>query len=185
MNRKKLLIPGIILLLVMLLLPLSAGALAESYEAHTMRLLRYDGDVEILNSDGVPRFVMEDVRFDSGESMRTGADSSASVGLDDSKIVTLDALTNVQFFQESGHIRLFLKEGAVFVDVSEKLDENESFDIETTTMTAGIRGTLIFAWEEPEQTGVNRKTTIGVMEGGGQIDFTDTHAPSALTKEGE
>lgn len=50
------------LLAVMIVLGL-AWAGAESYEAGTMRLLRFDGDVEILDADGFPRFVLENVRF--------------------------------------------------------------------------------------------------------------------------
>ena len=63
-----------------------ASAGAERYEAGTMRLLRFDGDVEILDASGLPRFVLENVRFASGETLRTGEESIASVSLDDSKM---------------------------------------------------------------------------------------------------
>ena len=137
------------LLAVMIVLGL-AWAGAESYEAGTMRLLRFDGDVEILDADGFPRFVLENVRFASGETLRTGEDSRASVSMDDSKIVTLDAQSRVTFVQESSHLLLTLNEGTIFLDVSQKLDENESLDIQTTTMTAGIRGTIVFLTEREE-----------------------------------
>ena len=78
-----------------------SSALGESYEATTMRLLRYDGSVEILDASGNARFVMENARFNSGESMQTGSASSASVGLDSTKIVTLDAETQVDFAKEA------------------------------------------------------------------------------------
>ena len=173
MNRRT--IPALILTLVLALAFAAFPAAADDYSAGAMRLLRYDGDVEILNPEGVPRFVMENVRFDSGEAMHTGESSSASVGLDDTKIVTLDANTKVQFIQEDSHIRLNLTEGAVFVDVSEKLDENESFDIQTTTMTVGIRGTLIYVKQgtEAEAAVTAPVTTIGVLEGAGRIDYQD------------
>ena len=173
MNRRT--IPALILTLVLALAFAAFPAAADDYSAGAMRLLRYDGDVEILNPEGVPRFVMENVRFDSGEAMHTGESSSASVGLDDTKIVTLDANTKVQFIQEDSHIRLNLTEGAIFVDVSEKLDENESFDIQTTTMTVGIRGTLIYVKQGTgAETAVTAPvTTIGVLEGAGRIDYQD------------
>ena len=147
----------------------------DSYDASTMRLLRYDGNVEIFDTEGVSRFVMENVRFASGESMQTGEESSASVGLDDTKIVTLDAQTNVGFVQEGEHMLLNLLEGQIFIDVSEKLDENASFDIQTTTMTVGIRGTIIFAQVIPGASPADPTTTaFGVMEGKGQVDATDS-----------
>ena len=55
--------------------------MADEYTATTMRLLRYEGSVEIQDASGAPRTAMENMRFDSGESMRTGAASSASIGL--------------------------------------------------------------------------------------------------------
>ena len=65
-------------------------ALADSYTSTTMRLLHYEGTVEIEDSSGKPRAVMENARFNSGEAMKTAASSTASVGLDDGRIVTLD-----------------------------------------------------------------------------------------------
>ena len=69
----------------------SGAASGESYDASTMRLVRYEGDVVIEDVSGNPRFVMENVRFNSGEAMKTGENSSASVSLDATKILTLDA----------------------------------------------------------------------------------------------
>ena len=80
--------------LLAILLVFCAGASAESYDASTMRLLRYAGEIEILDATGNPRFVMENARFGSGETLITHADSGASVSLDSSKIVTLDADTS-------------------------------------------------------------------------------------------
>ena len=117
----------VFLLVLSLVLPsfgvAEAAEQQESFDASTMRLLKTTGDVQILDLEGVPRFVLENVRFASGETMVTGEESLASVGLDDSKIVTLDALTKVSFIQEAEHMLLNLLEGQIFIDVSEKLDE--------------------------------------------------------------
>ena len=159
----------VFLLVLSLVLPsfgvAEAAEQQESFDASTMRLLKTTGDVQILDLEGVPRFVLENVRFASGETMVTGEESLASVGLDDNKIVTLDALTKVGFIQEAEHMLLNLLEGQIFIDVSEKLDENASFDIQTTTMTVGIRGTLIFGRVLPaEKPGDPTTTVFGVME---------------------
>ena len=161
------------LILVLILTVSLCGAAAESYDASTMRLLRHEGNVEIFDANGVPRFVMDNVRFMSGESMQTGEDGMASVGLDDTKIVTLDASSRVEFAQESGHLLLKLTEGAIFLDVQKKLDENESLDIQTTTMTVGIRGTIIFMKESPDSASGRGITTLGVLEGTAQVDYKD------------
>ena len=180
MNRKAAVPARILALLALILtLALCGSALADSYDANTMRLLRYQGDVEIYDPSGMPRFVLENVRFASGEAMQTGTNGQASVGLDDSKIVTLDASSRVEFMQESGHIKLNLTEGTLFLDVQEKLDENESLDIQTTTMTVGIRGTIVFLTAGTDRAGA-AVTTLGVLEGTAQIDYTDTSGAHRL-----
>ena len=149
---KRRILPTLLMILLLVFALAVPGTAEESYDASTMRLLRYDGDVQILDVTGVPRFVLENVRFDSGEALLTGEAATASVSMDDTKIVTLDESTRVEFLKEGEHMRLNLTEGQVFVDVSEKLDENASFDIQTTTLTVGIRGTLIFAAVQPPET---------------------------------
>ena len=130
--------------IVLLMLSICAAALAESYSAGVMRLLNYEGEVHILDAAGNSRFIMENVRFNSGESLNTGAGAMASVGLDAAKILTLDSMTQVTFTKESNRMTLALASGRLLLDVQEKLDENESFDIQTSTMTVGIRGTIVY-----------------------------------------
>ena len=150
---------------------MAGPAMAESYSASAMRLLHYEGDVEILDASGSPRFVMENVRFDSGEAMRTGKDSSASVGMDESRIVSLDEETTVEFVKKSNAMELNLKEGKLLLDVQEKLDENETFDIQTATMVVGIRGTVLFVTSEKSEAGLVSR--MGVLEGTAQVTYRE------------
>ena len=131
------------LMVFMLTLNIGTAASAESYSASVMRLLNYEGDVYILDADGNARFLMENVRFNSGESLSTGAKAMASVSLDATKILTLDSMTQVTFVKANNHMTLTLSSGRLLLDVQAKLDENETFDIQTSTMTVGIRGTTI------------------------------------------
>ena len=121
----------------------SVTVMAESYSATTMRLLHYEGSVEIEDESGKAGLVMENIRFNSGQSLHTGSASSASVGMDSTKIVTLDENTKVKFTKKSKEMQLSLSEGSFFLDVSEKLGSDESLDIKTSTMTVGIRGTIV------------------------------------------
>ncbi len=124
-------------------LSLCTGALAESYTANIMRLLNYEGDVRIVDENGEYGFLMENMRLNNGESLSTGGKSLASVGLDSSKILTLDAMTQVLFETVKNQMKLTLASGRLLLDVQEKLDENESLDIQTSTMVVGIRGTVV------------------------------------------
>ena len=89
------------------------AASAESYSAGIMRLLRYEGSVTIEDAGGAPRFIMENARFNSGETLVTGPDGIAAVSLDTDRIVTVDTDSRVTFEQQSGAMKLTLAEGAL------------------------------------------------------------------------
>ena len=157
--------------LLLALLPM-CGALAEDeYAAQSMRLLHYEGEVEILDANGKPRFVMENARFKSGEAMRTGEASTASVSLDATKIVTMDQQSLLEFVKQGNHMLLTLKEGTLLLDVQKKLDENESLDVETSTLTVGIRGTMIVLSEQRKEDMTIAK--LSVLSGVTQVTYID------------
>ena len=109
--------------------------------ANTMRLLRVQGTVNLEDSKGASKPVIENLRFQSGDALITGSDGLASVGMDDSKIVTLQNDSRAEFRRKNKQLELKLTKGAVFFNVTQKLKEDEKFEIKTSTMTAGIRGT--------------------------------------------
>ncbi|MBR6707373.1 MAG: FecR domain-containing protein, partial [Clostridia bacterium] len=165
MKKRNLL--SLLTVLVALLL-LCAGASAESAEADTIRFLKAEGEVTVYNPAGQPRFAVANARFGSGEAIETGADGYAAISLDDTKIVSLDKETRLEFVREGSHMKLTVVRGTIFVDVSEKLDENESLDIETTTLMVGIRGTMIAAGVLPEGT-----QQVMLLEGKTEITYQD------------
>ena len=145
LSRRLLSIPAVLLLTLIL----TVNVMAETYTATTMRLLRYEGKVEIQDSSGKSSLVMENIRLNSGDSLQTGAGSSASIGLDSAKIVTLDENTKVEFTKQAKEMKLSLVEGSFLLDVSEKLNKDESLDIRTSTMAVGIRGTVVLVSTYP------------------------------------
>ena len=112
-----------------------------SNKAAVMRLIRTEGEVTLENASGDPGTAQLNARLNSGEKLRTGAGSSATVSLDDTKIASLDELSFAEFIKSGRALELHLLEGGVFFDVMEKLRDDETFDIKTSTMTIGIRGT--------------------------------------------
>lgn len=154
----------------------------ESDSASTIRLVHYEGDVTVENEDGSAGFLMENMRFDSGQALVTAAESTASVSLDDSKILSMDEESRVEFEQEGRKLGLTLTEGTLFLDVKEKLDENESLDIQTSTMAVGIRGTIVYATDvQAPDSELGRISTIGILEGVAQVSYTDGNGGSQQT----
>ena len=75
-------------LLTFTLLLFNGSAYAESPEASTMHLLSHEGTVDIFDVSGTSRLVMDQDRFISGESIKTGSDGKAAIAMDDTKSYT-------------------------------------------------------------------------------------------------
>ena len=104
-------------MIFVLMLTAWPAVLEESYSASVMRLLKYEGEVYILDALGNTRFLIENIRFGSGESLSTGANAMASVSLDTARILTLDSMTQVTFAKDSNRMTLTLYSGRLLLDV--------------------------------------------------------------------
>ena len=175
-KKSRNLVERIFLVIVLFVFGITASekVFAETYTATTMRLLKYEGTVEIEDASGESSLVMENIRFNSGDSLHTGADGYASVGLDSTKIVSLDSNTSVGFTKGAGAMQMNLTDGTLFLDVQKKLDENETLDIKTSNMTVGIRGTIIFMSDQPQEDDASKRVTnLGVLEGTAEVRYQD------------
>ena len=112
-----------------------------SYLAKTMKLVRAEGTVKIEKEGGKLKPISKNSRFESGEALFTGLDGLATVSLDDTKFVTLQPDSRVEFSKVNKQLGLKLTKGGMFFEVTEKLKDGEIFEIKTSTMTAGVKGT--------------------------------------------
>jgi hypothetical protein len=154
--------------------------LSRGYYAKTMRLLRIEGTVNIEDANGNARPVLNNVRFNSGEALSTGSDGLASVGLDDTKIVTLENDSRVEFTKSLNSLELNLTQGGLYFEVTEHLEPDETFDIRTSTMTVGIRGTsgYVFYDDDGRESLVITDGCVHVVATNpdtGEIRETDVH----------
>ena len=120
------------------------------YAAKTMRLLRIEGIVHVEDANGVEREITENMRFQSGQAISTAEASLASIGLDEHKIVTLQENSRAEFQKSGKNLELKLTDGGVFFEVNKPLEDDETFDIRTSTMIVGIRGTSGYVFVDEE-----------------------------------
>ena len=78
------------------------------YIATTMRLLKIEGTVNLEDSKGGSKPVVDNIRFQSGDALSTGSDGLASVGLDNSKIITLQNDSRAEFSKRNKQLELKL-----------------------------------------------------------------------------
>ena len=140
------------------------------YLANTMRLLRVEGTVSIEDSNGGTKPVLDNIRFQSGDALTTGSDGLASVGLDDTKIITLQNDSRAEFEKSGKRLELKLTKGALFFNVTEKLGADETFEIKTSTMTVGIRGTSGMVYFDTDDGG---RESLVVTDGAVEVSATN------------
>ena len=154
------------------------------YMATTMRLLKVEGSVNIEDAKGGTKPVMANLRFQSGDALNTGADGLASVGLDNTKIVTLQNDSRAEFRKKNKQLELKLTKGAVFFNVTEKLRADEKFEIKTSTMTAGIRGTSGMVYYDA----VDGREALLITDGSVEVSATNPETgetKTALVESGQ
>ncbi len=158
MTRKKVFAAVLAALIMLAALPTGALA-ARAVKATTMRLVLAEGDVEVREESGRKLTHSEGMQLYSGYEVETGQQSAAYLSLDDKSAVMLDAFSMLKLKDSGKKLELQLLEGDLLTNVSEKLLGGESFNISTSTMTTGIRGTLVLVRVR------NGETTVTVLEG--------------------
>ena len=140
-KKEKIVLASVVTFIVVAIVAVVLLLMRNNYLATTMRLLRVEGTVTIEDSTGTTKPVIDNIRFESGDALSTGSDGLASVGLDDTKIVTLENDSRVEFQKHNKQLELNLTQGGLFFEVTEKLTDDEKYEIKTSNMTVGIRGT--------------------------------------------
>ena len=140
LSKKLLIIASAVLLAVVAAVVFIVIGTNNKLKATTMRLLKMEGTVT-LEENGVAKTVKENLRFKSGDALSTDVASMVAVGLDDTKVITLDEESRAEFEKSGKHLKLALTKGRLFFNVTEKLEADASFTITTSNTTVGIRGT--------------------------------------------
>lgn len=162
--RKRIL--PLLLALCLTLGPAAPAAAAES--AAAIRLSKTTGTVKVSKSSGKSLSLLSNMRLYNGYHVTTSAKSYAWLNLDDTKLIKEDASSEVEVRKNGKKLEVNICSGNVFFDVSEKLEDDESLNISTSTMIVGIRGTA--GYVEIENSGSTRVT---ILEGRTLCTVTD------------
>ena len=139
MRIKKFLTILMTVAMVVSLLP--ATAFAANNTATTMRLAKTQGKVTVTSNTGKNVKQTGNMKLYNGYKVKTGAKSYAWISLDDTKVAKLDANSSVEVQKSGKALTLYLSSGNLFFNVKKPLSGGETFNIKTSTMTTGIRGT--------------------------------------------
>jgi len=156
----------ILLTVFVLWLEPAGSALAET--AVAVQMMKTEGTVTVTNSSARELKIMEKMRLYNGYFVSTDEKSYAWLNLDDTKLVKVDALSRVELRKDGKKLELLVHEGTVFFNITEPLEDDETLDICTATMVAGIRGTS--GWMQQTE---DMETELCILEGETQCAFTN------------
>ena len=117
------------------------GTAVTSVESTAMRLIRTEGSVSLTEEDDTPVPVQLNMRLFSGNTIATELESRAGISLDESKAATVGELSQTEIRQDGKKLVMELDHGEMYFSVTSPLSEDESFEINVSNMTLGIRGT--------------------------------------------
>lgn len=143
-------------------------AMAEKASATTLRLTKTEGEVGISNANGRMLTAIKDMKLYNGYHVETQEESYAWVNLDSTKLVKLDAVSEMEIRQKEKVLELLLNSGNLYFNVTAPLTDDETLNIRTSTMVTGIRGTA--GWVKV----INKwHTKVFILEGTVRSSVTD------------
>lgn len=185
-------IMGLFLAIALVIVLCTVTAYAEKTAvADTMRLEKTEGTVEICNSSGRTIGVREGGKLYGGYELTT-EESYAWISLDESKLIKLDWNTQVVIKKTKGAYEIMLEYGKIFFDVDKPLEDDESLDIRTSTLSTGVRGTMGIVASQPKLsdggTAPERFASVELLDGTVTVAFysqTDGELKTAEIQAGE
>jgi hypothetical protein len=110
----------------------------------SMKLRLVEGTVNIEDTKGNITPAGTNKQFESGDIISTSYDGYASVTLDGTKNVSIDGYTRAEFYKKGKTIGVKLIKGGLFFEVSQHLNDDELFQLQsnnvTITLTKGSSG---------------------------------------------
>ena len=167
---------GALLLALAMVLTLAPAAFAAE-TASTMQLTKTEGTVTVANASGRSLSVRDKMRLYNGYTIKTEAKSYAWVALDDTKLVKVDAASEIEVRKNGKNLELLVSSGNLLFNVTEPLKDDETLNICTSTMVAGVRGTT--GWVEQMEGG----SGLGILEG--RVACTTASGVSVSVESGQ
>ncbi len=145
-----------------------------TFAASSMKVENYEGKVALKNVKGKAKTLRAGVSLLTGDNLTTQSQSSANILLDKTKDVLVEESSAVTVKKSGSDLDLIVDKGSVFFDVSKKLTSKESFEIKTSNMVCGIRGTVGEVKTVVDKKKKTTKTYVYLLEGSVKVTYNAT-----------
>lgn len=146
--------------------------------ASTMRLEKSESSVKVADESGKEQQLQEKLPLFSGYGITTEATSYSWFNLDDTKLAKMDESNEASIEKEGKHLKLLVDKGSLYFNITEPLENDETLEIRTSSMTVGIRGTC--GWVDAKNDAVyiiSGKVVCEVSGAGNKSKCPISHAP--------
>ena len=162
----------ILALMVMVIGLLVPGAvIAKDIIGSKIQIERIDGTAYVVNTKGSKTDARIGVKLSNNESLQTAAGSYAYISLDDTKVLELDELSQVNIQKSGKKLKIEVEEGNIFFQVKEPLAGDEAMTIGASTMSMSIRGTAGVVGVR--RVNNNIVTSVNLIEGRVVMTYSD------------
>lgn len=125
--------------------------------ATAMRLEKAEGSVTVFDDGSREQDPQENLPLLSGYSIETRDSSFCRFYLDDAKLAKMDENSRASIEKEDKSLKLLVEKGKLFFHITEPLEDGETFEICTGTMTVNIEGTC--GWVDADE------NTVYILDG--------------------
>lgn len=143
-SRKKAFFAGLFIFLMfvnLISMPLTVYG-AKNTQAVTIRMEKIVGKgTTVTNIAGKKVSARSNMKLYSGYKVATGRKNYVYISLDSKKAIKQDQNSKVQIKKQGSKNEIFVLKGKLFFNVKTKLKSNESMNVQTSSMSMGIRGT--------------------------------------------
>lgn len=143
-SRKKAFFAGLFIFLMfvnLISMPLTVYG-ANNTQAVTIRMEKIVGKgMSVTNIAGKKVSARSNMKLYSGYKVATSRKNYVYMSLDSKKAIKQDQNSKVQVKKQGSKNEIFVLKGKLFFNVKTKLKSNESMNVETSSMSMGIRGT--------------------------------------------
>ncbi len=160
-------------LLLLSIIPMFCSGCSKA-KATTMRLEKTEGTVAVADSKGKNVDPAKDLMLYNGYGMETNPASYAWINLDSVKLAKMDEKSDIEIQKEGKELEILVNSGNLYFHVTKPLEDDETMNIRTSTMSVGIRGTR--GWVE---VGDDRQMKVYILEGKVACSIAETSGDQA------
>ncbi len=151
----------------------------EDAQARVISVFELKGEAIVTREGKGELEAFADMKLQSGDTLKVGADSTLTLRLDEDKFVTLDQNTEIILTAtgsgKQALTKIALQSGIVLSNITAKLEEGAVYEVSTPKSTMSVRGTIFSVGYVATEDGGLPQVLINVFDGSVLVQPLDSN----------